>query len=125
MEDVVQKYGDCASVNVRALKYTSDLVKGIDGDKIDWPTKVNPLLKQYSTKQRSMWSEYNRIDRTKCRANVWRLIALLMLDYAPQRSRMTSELDWLLSSSNIERPSWPERIAALVSSYLADRVTLV
>lgn len=125
MEDVVQNYRDCASVTMEALRYSSDLVKGIDGDKIDWPTKVNPLLKQYSTKQRSMWSEYNRIDRTKCRANVWRLITLLMLDYAPQRSRMTSELDWLLSSSNIERPSWPERIAALVSSYLADRVTLV
>ena len=109
MSEIVAGFACKRVVEAEDLKYVSDRVSEIDYEAIDWPTVVNGLLT-------------SRMDRCKI---VWKLIVLLMLDnWAPKLSKMTDELNMLLSKWQEFSQVWKLNLEEFISKYLGDQVKL-
>ncbi len=109
MSEIAAGFACKRVVEAEDLKYVSDRVSEIDYEAIDWPTVVNGLLT-------------SRMDRCKI---VWKLIVLLILDnWAPKLSKMTDELNRLLSEWHQSRQDWKPNLEEFISKYLGDQVEL-
>lgn len=134
LNDVADAYCGKASIYQEALVDVSERVKEIDADLIDWVALVDDILKPIVIRVVDSWRFSSNKRRMKCRAKVWKVVALLMMDrWEAKLSQMTDELNVLLSANCIglsivsltERSSWQTRLEEFIAKYLKDRVQLV
>lgn len=134
LNDVADAYCGKASIYQEALVDVSERVKEIDADLIDWVALVDDILKPIVIRVVDSWIFSSNKRRMKCRAKVWKVVALLMMDrWEAKLSQMTNELNVLLSANCIgltvvsltERSSWQTRLEKFIAKYLKDRVQLV
>ena len=134
LNDVADAYCGKASIYQEALVDVSERVKEIDADLIDWVALVDDILKPIVIRVVDSWISSSNKRRMKCRAKVWKVVALLMIDrWEANLSQMTDELNVLLSANCIglsivsltERSSWQTRLEEFIAKYLKDRVQLV
>lgn len=126
LSDVADAYCGKASIYQEALVDVSERVKEIDADLIDWVALVDDILKPIVIRVVDSWISSSNKRRMKCRAKVWKVVALLMMDrWEAKLSQMTNELNVLLSANCIGGSSWQTRLEVFVEEYLNDRVKLV